>query len=687
MTITDDAPRRLPKGANVALRELEGGLGSVTVVLETRTEAERPVEADVSVLLLGADGRVRSGDDLVFYNQPIALGGAVHLRDKARLDSVEQGAVTSIDVVTLDLDDVPDAVERIVVSASVDGSAGTTFGDVAGLGMRVQRTADAHDLLTFDIADATAETALLVGEFYRRDGEWRVRAVGQGYAGGFAALVADYGVEVDSAGNGDEQDIDGAATPISELDLTPDLSEGAMSAPPDELEESLPDVGEQPAIPRPVSVRRPSRAPKFPAAWDETIPAADGNDWQRARLFPVAGIGRGEEQERRATSALLAVMSTVREFGRALTSRYGAPAGAIATYVEVPFGQDEEAYRPDGLVRITRGAKEWTALVEVKTADGRLKTEQIDHYVDIARARSFDAVITISNELTGADVDHPVSIDRRKLRNLALVHVSWDQIRTEALLLARHRGVPDATQQHVLEEFIRYMNHPGSGMAGLTDMGQNWVKVRDGVKAKTARSTDKPTADVSARFDQLIQHVGLQLSSMLGVSVQPVAPRNAPDNASRCQQLADSGLLFGCLRVPGAVDLIILNADLRADRVGASITVQAPRGDTRPATRVSWLLRQLPDAAHDMIRVEALLGGRRGDSTVELLGKLRSDPAKLLPADQSDIRAFRLSLDLPMGTKRASGTGTLIHSIKAVSTTFYADVVQHLRSWTPPPRA
>ena len=101
---------------------------------------------------------------------------------------------------------------------------------------------------------------------------------------------------------------------------------------------------------------------------------------------------------------------------------------------------------------------------------------------------------------------------------------------------------------------------------------------------------------------------------------------------------------------------------------------------------MSWLLRQLPDAARDSIRIEALLAGRRGASTVELLGKLRVDPSRLIPTDQSEIRAFTLSLDLPMGTKRASGTGTLIHSIKTVTTTFYADVVQHLRPWSPSPK-
>src|SRR3954451_4098373 len=74
MTIMGDEVRRLPKGANLELRELDAELGSVTVLLDTRSTTECTVDSDVSVLLLGTNGRVRSGDDLVFYNQPIALG-------------------------------------------------------------------------------------------------------------------------------------------------------------------------------------------------------------------------------------------------------------------------------------------------------------------------------------------------------------------------------------------------------------------------------------------------------------------------------------------------------------------------------------------------------------------------------------------------------------------------------------
>jgi len=84
--------------------------------------------------------------------------------------------------------------------------------------------------------------------------------------------------------------------------------------------------------------------------------------WHEARLIPTSGISGGEEQERRATSAVLAVMTSVREFGRALTKPLGWPGGRLATYIEVPFMLGEARCYPDGLIRLTHGKQSRTAL-------------------------------------------------------------------------------------------------------------------------------------------------------------------------------------------------------------------------------------------------------------------------------------------------------------------------------------
>src|SRR3954466_10078378 len=121
--------------------------------------------------------------------------------------------------------------------------------------------------------------------------------------------------------------------------------------------------------------------------------------WHTARLIPTSGIQGADEQEMRATSALLAVMSAVKEFHRTLLSPLGAHAGKIECFIEVPFELDGREVRPDGLIRVTRGSKTWTALVEVKTGKNELAAPQIEAYLDIVRAQKFDALITISNEI------------------------------------------------------------------------------------------------------------------------------------------------------------------------------------------------------------------------------------------------------------------------------------------------
>jgi hypothetical protein len=138
--------------------------------------------------------------------------------------------------------------------------------------------------------------------------------------------------------------------------------------------------------------------------------------WLSARLIPTSGINGAEEQERRATSAVLAVMSAVREFGRVLTQPFGAPTGPVQTFIEVPFRLGDRQLFPDGLIRVTRGQRQWTALVEVKTGSNQLQADQLDAYLDIAREQGFDALITISNEIPPLAGQHPTTVDRRKLR-------------------------------------------------------------------------------------------------------------------------------------------------------------------------------------------------------------------------------------------------------------------------------
>ncbi|WP_433673491.1 TerD family protein [Nocardia sp. CA-136227] len=144
-------------------------------------------DADASALLL-AGGRVRSDADFVFYNQPAHASGAVHHRGK------QPGPVV-VDALSVDLPRVEPQIDSIVLAASADGG---TFAQFRGLHVRLV-DARGVELARFDSADATSETAFVLGELYRRDGGWKFRAVGQGYASGLAGLATDYGITVDDA--------------------------------------------------------------------------------------------------------------------------------------------------------------------------------------------------------------------------------------------------------------------------------------------------------------------------------------------------------------------------------------------------------------------------------------------------------------------------------------------------------
>jgi hypothetical protein len=143
--------------------------------------------------------------------------------------------------------------------------------------------------------------------------------------------------------------------------------------------------------------------------------------WQQARLIPTSGITGNDEAERRATSALLAVMSAVRDFASAITRPLGAGIAPHETFIEVPFKLGERTVIPDGLIRVSRGSKSWVALVEVKTGTNDLQTDQIESYLDVAREHGCDCVLTISNQISPAPGVHPVTVDRRKVRTGSLV--------------------------------------------------------------------------------------------------------------------------------------------------------------------------------------------------------------------------------------------------------------------------
>lgn len=175
------------KGSNVPIEAT-----AVRAVLRWAPGQGAP-EVDASALLLGLDGRVRSDEDFVFYNQPRHPSGTVWRLGKKR---VAEGLT---DTIQTDLAGVESAVGQILLVASADD---VTFDRVRSLRILIYdaTVADAEPLAYFDIRPETGEeTALICGELYRRGGGWKFRALGEGYTNGLQGLAVDYGISVDES--------------------------------------------------------------------------------------------------------------------------------------------------------------------------------------------------------------------------------------------------------------------------------------------------------------------------------------------------------------------------------------------------------------------------------------------------------------------------------------------------------
>ncbi|MET7763810.1 TerD family protein [Streptomyces sp. NPDC005355] len=195
-------------------------------VTRVAVDVTAPVRLDVSGLLLTADGKVRSDDDFVFYNQPTGSGVAHRA-----------GAEGVGDTISVDTAAVPADIDKIVVTASLD-TPGATFAGTEPTAT-VRGADDGAVIATFTPPRLGSETALVVVEVYRRNGAWKVRAVGQGYANGLAGIATDFGVSVEEP-----------AAPAAHATQTPPPPSG-------------PPAGFQPPPPMPTAP--PPAAPAAPA--------------------------------------------------------------------------------------------------------------------------------------------------------------------------------------------------------------------------------------------------------------------------------------------------------------------------------------------------------------------------------------------------------------------------------------
>ena len=255
-------------GQNFSLSQKTPGIEQVDLELSWEP-AEGPWTLDASAFALTAEGRVRSDGDFIFYNQPTLADGGIQLQAEGRCFAVR-------------LAELPADIVRVAIAVTLDGQGGQTFAALRRVRLELRDGGSQTGIASFTLdAAGLTETAIIMGELYRRGAEWKFRALGQGFAGGLAALARNFGVEV-------SDDAEPAASPAepAPLPASSAASETAPLAAPAPLPESA-------RIELPVPLAPPAQIEASPAPLPQPTGPVASSEQLSALCHELEQVGNG----------------------------------------------------------------------------------------------------------------------------------------------------------------------------------------------------------------------------------------------------------------------------------------------------------------------------------------------------------------------------------------------------------
>ena len=187
----------LQKGGRVSLDKAAPGLKNIHVGLgwDSRVTDGQEFDLDASAFLVGTNGRVKSDNAFIFYNNLTAMDGSVEHTGDNRTGAGEGDD----EVLNVYLDKVPSEIAKIVFTVTIHDAEARrqNFGQISNAFIRLVNKDTGAEVVRFDLGeDYSTETAMVFGEIYRQEGSWKFNAIGQGYSGGLAAMARQYGVNV-----------------------------------------------------------------------------------------------------------------------------------------------------------------------------------------------------------------------------------------------------------------------------------------------------------------------------------------------------------------------------------------------------------------------------------------------------------------------------------------------------------
>lgn len=407
-----------------------------------------------------------------------------------------------------------------------------------------------------------------------------------------------------------------------------------------------------------------------------------------ARLFPVLAT---TSKEGRTTSIVLACLARIDELGAMLLGQLGQRIGVrtnIDCYTEVVFkGQkDSPRDRPDGLIIVQTGAREWRALVEAKVGSQKLDADQIEKYREIAKEQKIDCVISISNEFATTPQIHPMESVRKSRSKIPVYHWSWMAILTAADLLITNDGVKDLDQLFLLRELTRFLTHESAGVSGFDRMPPEWTELNRLVFAGgriPAKSED--ALAVLGAWHQECKDLTLILSRQTETPVaQRLSRKHINDPATRLKdeydQLREHCQLSAVLDIPDTAAPLEITADLQRRTVDVGMTVKSPDDRKSSKARMNWLLKQIRGNMPDDLQIRCSWPGR-SDATQFSYSDIMENSSIIEDGkNELQVLSFHIFISRRFGGRFTQQTNFIADLEKAVPE-FYRLIGQNLSAW------
>lgn len=408
---------------------------------------------------------------------------------------------------------------------------------------------------------------------------------------------------------------------------------------------------------------------------------------EQARLFPVLSES---SKEGRAASIFLSCLTIVPELADRILRPLGRKIGTrskVYCLTEVSFDGDKKN-RPDGLIGVVTSGSVWKALVEFKVG-GDLEKDQVERYLRVAREAGMDAMLTISNDIVPDPTFSPVDVDKRLVKKVALYHISWMQIFTHAQMLIANDDITDSDHKVVVEEFLRFLIHPSTGVKGFTQMPVEWADIVDSARGLgNLQKKGSSEANIINGWMQEERELSFIMSQKTGAYCALKRNRTEANDVqeifnNHLKRLCDDYFLETELLVANAASALMVKADLKSRTISFSMRLTAPKDKSRLSASVNWLLRQVPNDVQNCDIIAHWPS--RIPSTSKPVMDLREDPNVILSSNSSVLpTAYEVSRTIALGAKFSSRKG-IISAIEAEVAAFYTELGEHLSEWIPKP--